>query len=986
MSSTDIDTVIEITLAATGKYADKAQALQKELSAAAREDDYVLLSTVIEQYIQEVEKLHANLKGILAKVIELGSNKARQEPYSERWWQQKRRELYKVFEMDPQNGLSQWLRVCAGALIDWELGVCEKLVKESFPFPSKEFDVSNLFRNGTKAIIDEKYPQALDMLTYLVQAASEKLSHPILNEFTRATLLVFVGRIYLYKVFDVEVALSYFEQAKELASKDGRPYSALGEYYRLNSDRDKASAFYQQAIELSPKQPDGYIGMGLLMEDQSLWDEADDRYEEAIEAVREEKDIQVALSKLLAPVSGNVYLQIARMLKKKDPDQALRSVEHAITTGIKHDGNYPERLGYKLKGELLESLERRVEAAAAYYEAGQRFSWRDEYKISIDLLTHANELDSKNISIYWNLSDSLRLSSYKTTFPFADEDLIKKSRDAWERGYAKAKSADTDYAFGYVVRALINEPLARITGANRWALWWEAITYSERALLVNDTIARYWGFLSGLYRSVEAELTTLSTTAKALELDPRDPIALEERSYILANTGQFELAGDVIDTRFKLQPSPDLKALKAFVFFYRKAYREALQFLDEYFTELPEEKSYRDLRAYCYQMLDEWSGAKQEFEWILNNCKETDFDQRSKVAWATYNLNDLDRAIEIYKKLCNEPTEEGNAYRGLGLCYLARGDLALGKQSLDRGIELALNPRELYDLLDLDLYNLERSSPIWAEGARQKTLDEIKQKISDKRTQLEQRRSTVEEELKKVIENNPPEEGEVNWPRIAAQSGLARFYREQQRWSEAATAYLLLQNEGERFPEALNGLEKSFDGLQAEGDACLKEGKPTEALEQLLQISKLELLSDDKTRQAQLYSRLGYVYFDLTDIVNARKHFAKALQLYHENGSSSPGSALSEICQALLRNATQYWALNAEWKAMAEEQGTDEILRSELIIARKSLANYLDEFYKLSEQHVDRTELLPVVTPIVLEIGDGLIPADTSQEWSLFKF
>src|SRR5260370_27466621 len=122
MGSHDIDTVIEITVGATGKYADKAQGLQKELSAAAREDDYVLLSTVIEQYIQEVEKLHANLKGILAKVIELGSNKARQEPYSERWWQQKRRELYKVFEMDPQNGLSQWLRVCAGALIDWAMG------------------------------------------------------------------------------------------------------------------------------------------------------------------------------------------------------------------------------------------------------------------------------------------------------------------------------------------------------------------------------------------------------------------------------------------------------------------------------------------------------------------------------------------------------------------------------------------------------------------------------------------------------------------------------------------------------------------------------------------------------------------------------------------------------------------------------------------------------------------------------------------------
>ncbi len=166
----------------------------------------------------------------------------------------------------------------------------------------------------------------------------------------------------------------------------------------------------------------------------------------------------------------------------------------------------------------------------------------------------------------------------------------------------------------------------------------------------------------------------------------------------------------------------------------------------------------------------------------------------------------------------------------------------------------------------------------------------------------------------------------------------------------------------------------------------VKEGKAHKALEQLLQISELKLLSDDKARQAQLYSRLGYIYFDLAEINSAREYFARAILLYRDSGSSSPGSSLSEICRALLRNASQYWKLDAEWKAMAEESSIDEVLRSELIVARKLLANYLDEFYKLSERYVDKTELSLDVTPVILEIGDGLIPEDRSQEGSLFKF
>jgi len=418
----------------------------KELSAtsildaiaatAVQTDDYNTVIAVIQQSIQDVEKWKITLQEMLRQVEELEASRARQVQYSERWWQWKRKTLYEALQNDPQEGLCQWLRTYAEALIARELGICEKLANEPFPFPPQAVDVPTLFQKGTQAITDEKYQQALDMLAYLTKATSTSQPDYILKKRERATLLVFMGRIFLYKTSDSEAALNLFEQAQKLAPEIGRPYAALGEYYRLKNEYEKAMGFYKQAIELSSEQPDGYIGKGLLYEDQELWDEADDCYEEAMEAVREGRDIEVALNKLLAPVSGNVYLQLARVYKKKqDPERALQAVTRAISIGIKDQGSSPERIGYRLKGEILEKLERSAEAAEAYYEAGRRCTWRSEAKLAVEILTHAKELNPSYVPIYWQLSDALRISSYQTTPPYVDQELIKRSLATWEQGY-----------------------------------------------------------------------------------------------------------------------------------------------------------------------------------------------------------------------------------------------------------------------------------------------------------------------------------------------------------------------------------------------------------------------------------------------------------------------------------------------------------------------------------------------------------------------
>src|SRR5439155_16375307 len=123
---------------------------------------------------------------------------------------------------------------------------------------------------------------------------------------------------------------------------------------------------------LSPDQPEGYSGLGLWSEDHQLWDEADDWYKQAIDVLRRNpaiKDLFAALEHLLLPMSGNTYFQLARSLKDDHPDYALKAVERALEFGVKHSISRPEKLVYRLKGEILDKLGRQSDAAEAYFEA-----------------------------------------------------------------------------------------------------------------------------------------------------------------------------------------------------------------------------------------------------------------------------------------------------------------------------------------------------------------------------------------------------------------------------------------------------------------------------------------------------------------------------------------------------------------------------------------------------------------------------------------
>ncbi len=963
------------------------EAIEKILSNIESADSWDPVIAALSKSIQDAEKLQALLRDMLRQVEYLEESRAQRERFGERWWRRKSRQLNETFQRNPQEGLVEWIRASAETLIAWELDALDRLVCEPFPFPSEAACIVSLFQRGAKDFKEESYERSLALATFLAHFTPANQSEPLLDAHSRATLHIITGRIHHYSSNEEE-ALKHFEQARELAPDDGRPSAAIGNYHRGRSDDYESLKFYQQAVEQSPDQPDGYVGLGMLSVDQKRWQEAEEWYERAIDVARREKDIDAALRKYFAPVSGNLYLKLARTLIEEDPEAALAAVTLALDLGILGEGSYPEKKGYHLKGELLEKLNRPVEAAQSYFEAGQRYNWDNEGQAACEPLKRAKALDPNNRLVYWDLSDALRLASYLKEPPYVDKEKIDQSLAEWKAG-ADAGMPDATKSWAYITRALINEQLARLHWDDRVSLWWESIAYVEWALL-HDSGVYNWAYLGRFYRLLIADSNALHATSKALENDPENLAALEERALILSNVRDFKPAMEAIEKLEGIDPGVWVRGLKAYALLYNGQHENALKVLDEIIEAVPTDLWYRDIRAFCYLRLSEKQKSEQDYQWIWERRDDERYnreaDNRNAFGWAAYNLGKLDEAIDIFNQLLGDPVLAGISYRNMGLCYLSQGKPDPAKSSLLEGIRQASRATEMDDLL-FDIEDWKKYSTAHSDEASiAEAVKTVEDAIEARRGELKSRPS-AEEELLRLAADLDRDGRKGDWTWIGIKAGLARFCAEKELWTDAATIYSELQKEAGHFGASRLGLENVMDSLREEGERLLEDEKPREAAERFKEALSTvsSLLADDNNRQAHLHCLLGYAHSRLGETAMARENFTRSLELYREAGLTNPGLALGDACRSLIRNAAQYWALDDEWSAFEGESSADAYLIGELASARGQLAIFLDEKYQLSGQIESEYDREPIVTPIVVEIGAALIPEDTGPEWPLVK-
>ncbi len=475
--------------------------------------------------------------------------------------------------------------------------------------------------------------------------------------------------------------------------------------------------------------------------------------------------------------------------------------------------------------------------------------------------------------------------------------------------------------------------------AGRRELWWEAAAYLERAILLDEADALRWAYLGRYQRLLENESNALEATEKALGYDPEEPIVLEERLAILANVGRFDDAKEAIAKLRELEPeNPWVDAVETYILLRTGEYGSALELIDDVIDIDPEEIWYHELRAQCHQVRNEPSLVEEEYRWIReqrsNPSKKA---YQYAFGWAAYKLGEFDEALDIFSRILDDPAENiSSVYSNLGLCYLARDELTPGEESLDKGIQSATNIRQLDDLLDFDLSDIEKSSVNWSHGARvREVLNRTREKIEVRRVELERLRS-AEEELSQFIATLENARKTDGWAWIGAHAGLARLKTEAGQWKRAADEYQAIwqdhsEQRSRRFPESRVGLMKTL-------------------------------------------ARRGLVAASESDLACALECFRRSLELGTQPGAQYYGAMeLVRDYLGLIGSIQQYHAVGEALRVLTDDSAFRD-RRYDLIAARLELSRsaYLSTLRTVEEQ-VEPSALPDSLMPVIGEVGLDLL-------------
>lgn len=141
-------------------------------------------------------------------------------------------------------------------------------------------------------------------------------------------------------------------------------------------------------------------------------------------------------------------------------------------------------------------------------------------------------------------------------------------------------------------------------------------------------------------------------------------------------------------------------------------------------------------------------------------------------------------------------------------------------------------------------------------------------------------------------------------------------------------------------------------------------------------------LPTDAATAAALLARCGLAAFMNGDTIATRAHLAAALKTIPA-ADGDTGAALAAVLQPLLPDITRYWAFDDALLGWADDPATSTELRAQLTAFRKGLTSYLDTLMGLPSLELQ----VLVVTPIVFELSDALVPfVDSRQDGGKFLY
>ena len=956
--------------------------------------DFDPARAILEAHRQGSLQLGQALSEALDLLGNLETAVRRREKYSSLWWDQTMPALESAFSADPEAATRLWMATYVESLLDWELPASQRLAAVSHPFPRSLLPYVLQIRLGDQAIQSGDYSQAVPMLENLLEHISG-LSEPE-RRLQAALLAVFIGRIYQYQNQDDEKAAQFFQRAVDLAPRDGRPLAAQA----ILALKDGESAWGQvnqllsQAIELSPGEPETYIGKALLAEARNQWGEADSWYQKAIQSALDEPDLLTALGKLLAPGSGRLYLQAARhLVQAGDLDSALLAVTQAQDLPFEDATTYPLRIAQALEadirlalaGEQPEDAEK-IKIAGLYFEAAKRYYWSTEYLQSIDLFRKAEELDPTRAEIFFYHADALRVANYKLAPPYYESDeRAWESLETWSKGMALSQGLSKDEAWVYLVRADIEDMLARLPSQVLGTHRWQALLACERGLMVSASTSALWSKLSNELNHQYLYENAKIAIRRALDLDKNNLENLIELLSLLINTGDFTQAGQVyqqVEAHSALTDANRLyySSWLSMIQLYQGKYTEALENIQRALDQNPDDLWLISLRGDILRRKGDLIEARQSSEWIWNNrLNPPNLPNSSEIAWAAYHLGDFYDAKERITPRLQMASERQNAHQLISYCYLGLGDLEQANDHFQKALELVNDARTLIDIShDLNFVEARALRENWPNA--QQVIAWINQPggpkdlVQAKRQELESKITSPLKEYADVLQDPVlGQAGSDSW--LCAQAGLGRLNLENGELAAARDAYLALQPYADQFREVKLGLHQVGAAWLERASAQLRRQEYAQAelsLHALRSEPRLLVESDDL---AELESLQFLVDLGLGQVEAAKDSLLRALGLFRQAHPRSAAGKLAAALKANLFNLEAYWQVEALLPDLPVPSGE----QAEVKQVHDLLGAYVEETLGINQ--TGSKVKYPVVAPIAVEVGDLFVPTVPDAEW-----
>jgi tetratricopeptide (TPR) repeat protein len=870
---------------------------------------------------------------------------------------------------DQESERRRWALHYARSLAARDVGQCQQLAGEHFAFFDSLPILRDVVRDSTAALTGGQVDRALPLLRYLAGALAQPEPATPEDRHALAAVLVLIGRVHLVELSDEEGALRRIRQARGIAPDSGLPEAAraIAHYRRREFGRGLVKA--QRSVELAPQRPEGYVALAMCAEAQSA-PEAADLYEKALDRVSDRDDPLTALGLFIGELPDTLLVELARRaVKARQPEVALAAIDDAP---VQDDPDAADEVRwrseadeYELRARALAIQHQTDEAADAMCDAVDRLNWAGDVKRSLDLVRDAIELAPGLSRARWLLADLLRVDSAIPDPPYVDSARVGEALKSWEAGARSAQ--DGLPAWSLWVRAAIEESRARLPRHDAHQCRWAAVAFAESGLIAQPASAPTYASLTRYLSQLEHSGAAAEASERALEHDPDNVPALEERLVLLVNTGRFEQVDDVVA---RLPPSPWLDSVRAYTLSRTGEPQRALDELQSALDQLEQLDLWQhQLLAYCHMQLGHPDEARAAWKtiWGLRNPQARD-DQLA-FAWAAWHLGEADEALTMAADSRDDPVDHAEALRLAGLCELALGRLEPARADLFEGIRATSNVQTLDEFGDIAVDEAEAR----ADSDEARTLcAEARQWIAGRREELAKEDGAAEDFARAIAgaTADPPD-----WAWIGAQAGLARLAAQDGRWTDAADRYEELARRAPRFTGAALGLQRALGGLRDTGDTLLSRGDADgaaaayrEALERL----SPQADEDDSERFALLV-RLGLAELETGGSGAAEGRLAEALEVFAGDPAAA-SAAVGDLTASLARDPGHHWRVSTEWAALAERwpAGRREVLEG----ARERL---LDRLQAAFEADGYLAYQAPTVIPLQVEVSEGTLPDPAAE-------